>query len=276
MNMQITEINAPDFTAIKAKQNAAWSSGDYAKIGVTLQLSGEQLAEAADPVPGARVLDVAAGNGNATLAFARRWCEVTSTDYVPALLERGRARAAAEGFDVTFREADAENLPFADESFDIVTSSFGVMFTPNQSRAASEMIRVCRPGGRIAMANWTPEGFVGQLFKTIGRHVPPPAGVRSPALWGDPDWLGETFGPTAENIRITRRDFAFRYPSVEAFIDFFRTWYGPVHKAFIAVGEDGAAALHADLADLAERMNVAESDMMVVPSEYSEVIVTRA
>ena len=173
-----------DLKALKARQQAAWSSGDYAVIGTTLQIVGEELCEALDIRSGQKVLDVAAGNGNASLAAARRWCDVVATDYVPALLERARERAAAERLDIEFREADAEALPFPDASFDVVVSTFGVMFTPDQDRAAAEMVRVCKRGGKIGLANWTPEGFIGQLFKTIGKHVPPPPGAKSPALWG--------------------------------------------------------------------------------------------
>ncbi|MEM8795008.1 MAG: class I SAM-dependent methyltransferase [Pseudomonadota bacterium] len=276
MNMQIIQSDTPDFTVIKAKQNAAWASGDYSRIGTTLQLAGEQLAERANLAPGSRVVDVAAGNGNATLAFARRWCAVTSTDYVPSLLERGKARAQAEGQNVTFQVADAEDMPFADGAFDAATSTYGVMFTPNQEKAASELLRVVRRGGKIALANWTPSGFIGLLFKTLGRHVPPPAGVQSPARWGDITWLRETFGPAAEDVSVETRDFAFRYYSPEAFVDFFRTFYGPMHKAFIAVGEEGAQALERDILDLIATFNVARDGTMNVPSEYAEVIITKA
>src|SRR6516162_6920577 len=197
----------PDLDTVKTRQQGAWSSGDYAIIGTTLQIVGEALCEALDLRAGQKVLDVAAGNGNVTLAAARRWCEVVSTDYVPALLERGRERAAAERLDIEFRQADAEALPFADDSFDVVVSTFGVMFTPDQERAAAELIRVCKPGGKIGLANWTPDGFIGQLFKTIGKHLPPPAGVKSPALWGTKARITEMFGPAAASIEIEPRAF---------------------------------------------------------------------
>ncbi len=245
----------PDYAAIKAKQNAAWASGDYSRIGVTLQITGEQLAETMDLPPGAAVLDVAAGNGNATLAFARRGCDVTSTDYVDALLSRGRARADAEGLDVTYQIADAEQLPFEDGRFDAVVSTFGVMFAPHQTAAAREMVRVCRPGGKIGMANWTPDGFIGQLFKTLGRRVPPPPGVSSPALWGSRAWLEETFGANARSVAIGERAFTFRYASADHFIDVFRTYYGPVHKAFLSLDPAGQDALASDLRDLVARFN---------------------
>ena len=211
------ETAAPDFAAIKTRQKAAWSSGDYAVVGTTLQIVGESLCEALDLRASQRVLDVAAGNGNVSLAAARRWCEVTSTDYVPALLERGRERAAAERLDnIDFREADVEALPFDDGSFDAVVSTFGCMFAPNPPRTASEMLRVCKPGGKIGMANWTPDGFIGQLFKTIGKHVPPPAGVTSPALWGTRARLAELFEAQAIAIRAEPRHFMFRYRSPDS------------------------------------------------------------
>src|SRR5438105_13246586 len=206
---------APDLAAIKAKQQAAWSSGNYAIVGSTLQIVGEELCEALDLKAGSKVLDVAAGNGMASLAAARRWCDVTSTDYVPALLERGRARAAAEGMSIEFREADAENLPFDNNSFDVVLSTFGVMFTPNQDKAASELLRVCKPKGKIGLANWTPDGFIGQVFKTLGKHLPPPAGAKSPAMWGTRVRLTEFFDAGASSIKCESRLFNFRYRSAE-------------------------------------------------------------
>ena len=229
--------SAPDLGAVKTKQQAAWSSGDYAVVGTTLQIVGEELCEALDLRSGQKVLDVAAGNGNVSLAAARRWCKVVSTDYVPALLERGRARAAAEGLTIEFREADAEALPFADGSFDVVVSTFGVMFTPHQDRAAAELVRVCKPGGRIGLANWTPEGFIGQIFKTLGKYLPPAEGVRSPALWGTRDRLTEMFEPASVSIKTQPRYFNFRYREPEHFIDVFKTYYGPMLKAFAALDE---------------------------------------
>ena len=269
-------MNAPiDLTALKGRQQTAWASGDYAVIGTTLQIVGESLAEACDLRWDENVLDVAAGNGNATLAAARRGCKVTSTDYVSTLLERGAERARAEGLDVTFKVADAEALPFEDASFDAVVSTFGVMFAPDQARSASEMARVCRPGGRIGLANWTPEGFIGQLFKTLGRQLPPPAGVQPPGLWGVESHLRSLFGEQAAAIAVTPRLFNFRYRSAAHFIDVFRTWYGPVHKAFAALPADKAAALEHDLTDLLNRMNRAGAGSLVVPSEYLEIVITR-
>jgi ubiquinone/menaquinone biosynthesis C-methylase UbiE len=269
-------MNAPtDLVALKSRQQTAWASGDYAVIGTTLQLVGEQLAEACDLHCDERVLDVAAGNGNATLAAARRGAHVTSTDYVASLLERGAERARAEGLQVSFQAADAEALPFEDASFDAVLSSFGVMFAPDHAKAASEMARVCRPGGRIGLANWTPEGFIGQLFKTLGRQLPPPAGVQPPSLWGTEAHLRTLFGERAAAIAVTPRMFNFRYRSAAHFIDVFRTWYGPVHKAFLALPAEKASALEHDLTELLNRANRAGPGTLVVPSEYLEIVVTR-
>lgn len=267
---------APDFAAIKTRQRAAWASGDYAVVGTTLQIVGETLCEAADLRPGQRVLDVAAGNGNATLAAARRWCEVTSTDYVPALLERGRERAAAERLHgIEFREADAEALPFDDASFDAVLSTFGCMFAPNPARVAAEMLRVCRPGGRIAMANWTPESFVGQMFKSVGRHVAPPAGVSSPALWGSRVRIEELFGASSTQIATESRQFMFRFRSPEHMLEVFRSYYGPVLKAFAALDARGQQALAGDLIALMNRFDRGGDAGLVVASEYLEIVITR-
>ena len=266
----------PDFAAIKTRQQAAWSSGDYAVVGTTLQIVGETLCEALDLRAGEHVLDVAAGNGNVSLAAARRWTRVVSTDYVGALLARGRERAAAERLDMEFREADAENLPFGDGSFDVVVSTFGVMFTPDPRQAAAELLRVCRPSGRIGLANWTPEGFIGQLFKTIGKHVPPPAGVESPALWGTRARIDALFGAEAAQIETNTRAFSFRYRSPAHWLDVFRGYYGPVLKAFAALDAAGQQALEADLVALIRRFNRAADGSMVVPSDYLEIVVTKA
>ncbi|HET7730656.1 MAG TPA: class I SAM-dependent methyltransferase [Usitatibacter sp.] len=265
----------PDLAAIKGRQQSAWSAGDYAVIGTTLQIVGESLCEALDLRAGQCVLDVAAGNGNATLAAARRWCDVLSTDYVGALLERGRARAGAEGLAVSFREADAESLPFEDGAFDVVLSTFGVMFTPSQERAAAEMARVCRPGGKIGLANWTPDSFVGEIFRTIGRYVPPPPGLKPPALWGTEERLRELFaGAMApDGMRASRKTFMFRYRSPQHWVDTFRTYYGPVHKAFGALDAARQAALADDLLALARRFDIARDGGLVVPGEYLEVVI---
>ena len=271
----VTPSAAPDLALLKTRQHAAWSSGNYAVVGTTLQIVGEELCEALDIRAGSKVLDVAAGNGMVTLAAARRWCEVTSTDYVPALLELGRARAEADGLSVTFREADAENLPFPDASFDIVLSTFGVMFTPNQDKAARELLRVCRHGGQIGLANWTPDGFIGQVFKTLGKFLPPPAGAKSPALWGTRARITEMFGADASSIRTESRAFNFRYLSPEHFLDVMKTFYGPVLKAFAALEPPKQKELHADLLALIGHMNRAGDGTMIVPSEYLEIVVTR-
>ncbi|WP_426232071.1 class I SAM-dependent methyltransferase [Pararhizobium sp. DWP3-4] len=270
----LTIVASPDLNAVKNRQQVAWASGDYAVIGTSLQIVGESLCEAIDIRAGQSVLDVAAGNGNATLAAARRWCDVTSTDYVPALLEKGRARAAAEGLTVTFQTADAEALPFEDASFDVVLSTFGVMFTPNQDTAADEMVRVCKPGGKIGLANWTPDGFIGQLFKTIGKHLPPPAGVKPPSLWGTQQRLEEMFSKNGA-IAASPRTFTFRYRSPAHWIDVFRTWYGPVHKAFAALPQGQQDMLERDLLGLIGQFNRANDGTMVVASDYLEAVVTR-
>ena len=268
-------VGQADLNALKSRQQVAWSSGDYALIGTTLQIVGEELCEALDVRSGQKVLDVAAGNGNASLAAARRWCHVVSTDYVPALLERARERAAAERLDIEFREADAEALPFPDASFDVVVSTFGVMFTPAQERAAAEMARVCKHGGKIGLANWTPEGFIGQLFKTIGKYVPPPAGARSPALWGTRTRIAELFQTHATSVTSAQRNFVFRYRSPEHWLQVFKTYYGPLLKAFAALEPADQAALQRDLMSLIDQFNRSGDGSMVVPGEYLEMVITR-
>jgi SAM-dependent methyltransferase len=266
---------AVDFEALKKRQQATWASGDFAVIGTTLQIVGEMLAESVDIRAGERVLDVAAGNGNATLAAARRFAKVTSTDYVPALLGKGAARAEAEGLDVDFRVADAEALPFADASFDAALSTFGAMFTPQHERPAREMLRVVRSGGRIGLANWTPDGFIGQLFKVIGAFLPPPAGLKSPALWGTEPHIVELFGPSALDIRCARRNFNFRYRSSAHWLQVFRDYYGPTNKAFAALDSAQQAGLAQDITALLERANVGGRESLVVPAEYLEVVVVK-
>ena len=264
-----------DLVAVKARQQAAWSTGNYAVVGTTLQIVGENLCEALDLRAGERVLDVAAGNGNATLAAARRWCEVTSTDYVPSLLEAGRARAQAEGHAILFQEADAEDLPFPDASFDVVISTFGVMFAPNQTAAAGELARVCKSGGQIGLANWTPESFIGQLFKIIGKYVPPAPGLQPPSAWGTKARLEELFDRTAVQIRATEREFAFRYRSPAHWLEIFRAYYGPINKTFGALVADKQSALSQELLALMERRNRSGDQTLVLPSEYLEVVIER-
>ncbi|MCB1624189.1 MAG: class I SAM-dependent methyltransferase [Pseudomonadales bacterium] len=264
-----------DFAAIKQRQQLIWASGNYATIGTTLQIVGETLAEAADLRFGQAVLDVAAGNGNASLAAARRGALVTSTDFVQELLDKGRTRAQAEGLSVHFQRADAEALPFADGSFDAVLSTFGVMFTPNHSRAASEMLRTVRSGGCIAMANWTPNGFIGRLFKTIGAHVPPPAGVQPASAWGTEAHIVDLFGAQAAHIRCERRVFNFRYRSAAHWLQVFRDWYGPMLKAFATLDAIAAQALTRDITRLLDEHNVAGPDSLLVPGEYLEVVIAK-
>jgi len=268
------ERGALDLTAVKARQQAMWASGDFAVIGTTLQIVGEQICEAVDLRSGEEVLDVAAGNGNASLAAAHRFARVTSTDYVPALLDGGRRRAEAEGLAITFEFADAEALPYDSDRFDVVLSTFGVMFAPDHERAARELVRVSRPGGRIGLACWTPAGFVGQMLRTVGAHVPPIPGVASPALWGKPDHLDSLFAGTASRTYTTRA-FAFRYESAEHFVQVFRAYYGPVHKAFAALDVKGQAALEADLLALLRRSDEGGGSGLVVPAEYLEIVVRK-
>jgi SAM-dependent methyltransferase len=275
MSLATVQSLAPDLAAIKQRQQATWASGDFAVIGTTLQIVGESLAEAADIRAGERVLDVAAGNGNATLSAARRFAHVTSTDYVSALLDKGRERARAEALPVTFQVADAEALPFADASFDAALSTFGVMFAPDHPRAARELLRVVKSGGRIGLANWTPEGFIGRLFKVIGAHVPPPAGLKSPALWGTLAHLAGLFDVSPAQIRCERRVFNFRYRSPAHWVQVFRDFYGPTHKAFAALDARGQKALESDITTLLEAMNVAGTGSLVVPGEYLEVVITK-
>jgi len=274
MNDIVTTQPAIDLATIKGRQRAAWGSGDYAIIGTTLQIVGEMLCEAVDLRSTQRVLDVAAGNGNATLAAARRFADVVSTDYVGALLERGAERAKADRLPVTFQEADAEALPFADASFDVVLSTFGVMFTPNQEQAAGELLRVCRPGGKIGLANWTPESFIGQVFKTIGKYVPPAPGMKSPALWGSKAHLDTLFGPKA-GVAAESKNFVFRYKSPKHWVEIFRGYYGPMVKAFAAIDAKAREVLEADLYALIDKFNVAEDGTLVIPSEYLEVVITK-
>ena len=272
--MSTTETLSPDYAAIKQRQKAVWSSGDYAVLGTTLQIVGENLCEAVDLRAASRVLDVAAGNGNATLAAARRFAHVTSTDYVAALLDRGRERAAAEHLQVEFREADAEALPFADSSFDVVLSTVGVMFAPHQEKAAAEVTRVVRRGGRIGLANWTPDGFIGQVLKTVGRYMPPPAGLRPSVRWGTEQGLRELF--PGQQVQATPRDFMFRYESPRHWVDVFRAYYGPVHRAFAALAPEQQERLERDIFDLLATFNRGGNETLLVPGAYLEVVITRS
>lgn len=265
-----------DLDAIKTRQQGVWASGDFAVIGTPLQIVGEQLCEAMDVAAGWRVLEVAAGHGNAALAAARRGCEVTATDYVPELLDRLVVRAAAEGLQVQTRAADAEALPFPDASFDAVISTFGVMFAPDQARAGAELVRVCRPGGCIGLANWTPDSFVGHMLRTVGRYVPPPAGLPSPLEWGVTARVGELLGPEARSVDATERTYVFRYRSAHAWLDVFRTYYGPFVDAFAALDSDSQRALAGELVTLAEEHNPSTDGTLRVPSTYLEIVAMKA
>ena len=269
-----TTLTLDALAAVKEKQQATWASGDYAIIGTSLQIIGERLCESVDVSAGERVLDVAAGNGNASLAAARRGCDVTATDYVESLLERARRRADADGLPLTTQVADAEDLPFEDASFDVVLSTVGVMFTPNPERAASELLRVVRPGGRIGLVNWTPEGFIGQMFKVVGAHVPPPAGVPSPLLWGTDARIEELLGGEAK-VETERKHFTFRFRSAEDFFETFKTYYGPTFKAWGALDAEGQQSFRDQLIALAESHNRNTSGALTIDSEYLEVVATR-
>lgn len=262
-----------DLAAVKARQQVMWASGDYGTIGTTLQIAGESLCEAIDLRAGSRVLDVACGNGNASLAAARRWCQVTGLDYVPELLRGAERRARAEGLAIEFVVGDAEHLPFADAHFDAALSTYGIMFATDQERAAREIIRVVKPRGKIGLCNWTPEGFVGQFFKTVGKYAPPPAGVASPIYWGVESRLNELFGVT-RSIGVTRKQFVFRYESAAHFIDVFRRFYGPTFKVFAALDIERQAQLADEIAELSSKFNRSKTSF-VVPSEYLEVVIER-
>jgi SAM-dependent methyltransferase len=268
-------LTDPAIQAIKARQQATWASGDYAVIGTALQIVGESLCEAVDLAAGWRVLDVAAGNGNAALAAARRGCTVTATDYVEGLLDGAHRRAEANGLALEIRAADAEDLPFDNGAFDAVLSTFGVMFVPDPQRAAAELVRVCRPGGRIGLANWTPTGFVGQMFKIVGRHVPPPPGLRSPLEWGTEARLTELFDGVAR-LEVQPRRFVFRYRSWQHWLDTFRTYYGPMFKAFAGLDDQSRKELQQELLDLAEASNTSTNGTLRIPADYLEVVAVTA
>lgn len=271
----VVPATAPNFVAIKERQQQTWATGDYAVIGTMISFMAETLCEAMAVHAGWRVLDVAGGSGNAALAAARRGCDVICTDYVPALLDRGRERAAAERLAITFEFADAENLPYGDGTFDAVTSVVGVMFTPDQERAAAELLRVCKPGGRIGLANWTPDGFIGELFRIVVKYAPPPAGVKPPALWGTIERLRELFRDGVPSLVVNRRSFVFRARSAGEWVEQFRTWYGPVNRAFASQDAAGQAALEADIHDLIRRYNRAMDGTVIAPADYLEVIAMR-
>jgi ubiquinone/menaquinone biosynthesis C-methylase UbiE len=276
MTTTTTQTAQPDLAAVKARQQKMWASGNYAAVAARIVSMAEHLAEVADLRPGDRVLDVATGSGNAALAAARYGAEVTGVDYVPELLERGRERAAAEGLEITFAEGDAEDLAFPDASFDAVLSALGVMFAPDQERAAAELVRVCRPGGTIGLVNWTPEGFIGQLLKTVTKHVPPPAGVRPPSQWGTEERLRELLGDAVSRLEISKRTYVWRFRSPEEFAGFFKELYGPTRKAFEALDEAGRRRLWDDLTALARDHDTDPGLTVAMPAEYLEVVATRA
>lgn len=276
MDTAVAEQRAPDYENWNRRLNASWSCADYARIGVTLQGTGEYLADDADFTPGSRVLDVAAGNGNASLALARRFCDVVSTDYVQPLLDKGRARAEAEDLEIEFQIADAQNLPFADNEFDGVVSTFGVMFAPDQPKSASELIRVCKPGGKIALASWTPQSFVGRMCSTIGSHMSAAPGFKAPANWGRQEWIDEHLAPSASAISVEWKTYNFRYRSAQHYLEFFRAYYGLCRKAFEKVGPEGEAALTRDILNLVEEFDNATDGSVCMPSPYAQVIMTKS
>ncbi|MGH8976160.1 MAG: class I SAM-dependent methyltransferase [Acidimicrobiia bacterium] len=264
-----------DYGAITARQQHVWSEGDFARIGVTAVIVGELLCEAVDVIPGERVLDVASGSGNAALAAARRWADVTASDFVPHLLETAARRAEAEGLPLATRVADAQDLPFPDASFDLVLSTFGAMFAPDQERTAAELARVCRPGGRIGMANWTPDGMAGEMFRTTAAHVPSPPGLRPAVDWGRPERLQELFGDAISELRVERRQFVFRWHSVEQTLEYFKTWFGPTKVAFAALDPAGQEALGNDLLAVWRTRNQSET-AFIAPADYLQVVAVRA
>ena len=261
---------------VKSRQQKTWSSGDYGKIAwVTVPLA-EALCEAVSLRPGAAVLDVATGTGHVALAAARRFCAVTAIDYVPALLRQARARASAEQLQVEFRDADAEELPWTGASFDYVLSAIGVMFTADHQRAADELLRVCRSGGVVGLANWTPTGFVGQMLKLVGRHVPPPPGVQPPTRWGTEEGMRELLGAGASELAFATATVRQRFPSPEFFADFFLNYYGPTYKASEALTEEGKRAFRDDLIALATVSNDATDGTMVNDWEFLITVATKA
>ena len=271
----MTPTPIPDLTTVKERQQKVWSSGDYGKVGVSLVVIGELLCEAVDVRSGQKVLDVATGSGNTAISAARRFCDTTGIDYVPDLIEQARERAAAEGLDVAFEVGDAENLPYPDASFDVVLSTVGVMFTPDQEKAAQELLRVCKPGGKIGLANWVPDGYVGNMLRTVGKHFPPPPGVKPPPLWGTEDRLRELLGDGVSSMETRRRTYVFRYLSADHFIEQFRSYYGPMHKAFDSLDPEEREALKSDLEELIDYWNISDDETIILPSDYLEVVAAR-
>jgi ubiquinone/menaquinone biosynthesis C-methylase UbiE len=264
-----------ELNAIKEKQQKTWASGNYAVIGNSLVIMGELLCEAVDVHSGQKVLDVATGSGNTAISAARRYCDVAGIDYVPELIGQAKERAGTERLEITFEVGDAEDLPYPDASFDVVLSTLGVMFAPDQEKSAGELLRVCKPGGKIGLANWTPDGFIGHMFRTVGKHFPPPPGIKPPPLWGTEERLRELLGEGISSLHTTRRSYVFRYLSAEHFIEVFHTYYGPVHKAFKSLDAAGREALARDLEELLHNWNTSGDETVVVPSEYLEVVAVR-
>jgi ubiquinone/menaquinone biosynthesis C-methylase UbiE len=269
------QSQVPSLSAIKDRQQKTWTSGDYARIGNTLVIMGELLCEAVDVHAGDKVLDVATGSGNTAISAARRFCDVTGIDYVPELIEQARKRAEVEGMSITFDVGDAEDLPYPDASFDVVLSTLGVMFAPNQEKVAEELLRICRSGGKIGLANWTPDGFIGNMFRTLGKHVPPPPGIKPPPLWGTEERLRELLGEDITSLEVTRRSYMFRYPSAGHFVEYFRSYYGPTLKAFESLEPEGQRSLAEDLEELLAQWNTSGDATVVVPSDYLEVVAVR-
>lgn len=267
-----------DLGAVRQAQQKTWSEGDFAMVAGIVEMVAEELVEAMDIVPDERVLDVACGSGNGALAAARRaWGSTVGVDFVPSLLERGRERAAAERLEVEFVEGDAAELPFGDGEFDVVISIFGAMFAPEHERTAAELLRTCKPGGRIGMANWVPDGGVGKMFMTIAKHAPPPPGVSSPLLWGTEDHLRELLGDGVSELQVERRRSRQTFRSPNHFLEFFRTYFGPTKVAYERVGPDGEEALTADMKAYLEEYNKAgDRDALVLEPEYLQVVATRA
>ena len=264
-----------ELEVIKEKQQKTWASGNYAVIGNQLVIMGERLCEAVDVRSGQKVLDVATGSGNTAISAARRYCDVTAIDYVPELIVQAKERAGVERLEITFEVGDAENLPYPDASFDVVLSTVGVMFAPDQEKTAGELLRVCKPGGKVGLANWTPDGFVGNMFRTVGKHVPPPPGIKPPPLWGTEERLRELFGEGISSLRTTRHSYAFRSLSAQHLIESFRTYYGPVHKAFESLDAAGQDAFARDLEELLHNWNISGDETVVAPSDYLEVVAVR-
>jgi SAM-dependent methyltransferase len=275
VTIQNTHQN-PDFSAVKRRQQATWASGDFSVVAARIVYQAEQLCETADLQAGWRVLDVATGSGNAALAAARRGCQAVGIDYVPALLERGRMRAAAEHLGVEFVEGDAEQLPFPSATFDAVVSIYGVMFAPNHRLAASELLRVCRPGGRIALACWTPNGFIGETFRLFSRYLPPTPGLQPPVLWGDEAYQRDLFGEGAASVTAYPRTAIFRDRSAEENVEFFRTFYGPTLRAFEALPAEQRAELNDNLVALVQRYDRnAGTGSVAIAADYLETVIVR-